>query len=315
VFLAPQGSNWLINKSTVAKYVNKSAPTGSATKVAVIKPAKLVKLVAKSLGDTPIDISSAPSGDVLAVYTVTNGAETTRHCTSVSGCAHHVIANGPGYKLVCKNGAPAACPAGSTTTTTISSTTTTTIAGPPLLGPAFPPPNGNVSYAFVGACAACSGGITVQYTSFVPDTTWSELYWGLDPAYLPTAGLDGNAHALTFTGVSGTTATWAGTTDWTNPMDSTTYNNVPIELRLTVTGLGGTPWVLSTAIPDLDPGVGTGIAAVADDSASLLDFDATFEFLADIPTDGGTSFIALNEVSNGGGQTNSSVGTAFYSRQ
>jgi len=313
VFLAPQGSGWLVNKTTVAKYVNKSAPTGGATKVAVIKPAKLAKLVAKSLGDTPIDISSAPSGDVLAVYTVTNGAETNRHCTAFPTCTHKVIAGGTGNKLVCKNGVTAACP--SATTTTISSTTTTTIGGPALLGPAFPPPNGNVDYLFSGGpCAACTGGITVEYSNFVPDTTWSELYWGLDPAFLPTAGLDGSPHALTFAGIVGTTATWAGTSDWTNPMDTITYNNVPIELRLTITGLGGAPWVDSTTIPDLDPGVGTGIAAVVDNSASALDFDVLWEFVADIPTDL-SGFIALNDVSNGGGQTNSSAGGGFYSRQ
>lgn len=121
-------------------------------------------------------------------------------------CSHKVIAGGTGYKLVCKNGEMAACPVvGTTTTTTIT---------PPLLGPAFPPPNGNVSFAFAGN--------TIEFTNFVPDTTWSELYWGPSSAALPTAGLDGSPHALTFSGIAGTTATWAGTTDWTDPMDSTT---------------------------------------------------------------------------------------------
>ena len=41
-FLMPQGSNWLVNSASVGKYVNKTAPTGGAVKVSVIKPASLV---------------------------------------------------------------------------------------------------------------------------------------------------------------------------------------------------------------------------------------------------------------------------------
>jgi hypothetical protein len=348
-FLAPQGSNWIINKSTVAKYVNKPAPTGGATKVAAIKPGKLLKLVAKSLGDTPIDISAAPSGDVLAVFTVTNGAETDRHCTAFQNCTHRAIAAGTGWKLVCKVAGPAACPVVTTTststtsstssslvtTTTMSSTTssssstttssssttststssTTSTTEPPITGPSFPPDGGTVDYAFSGAPSpADAGGATVEFTNFTPDTTWSQLYWGPSSAALPTAGLDGSPHALTFDSISGTVATWVGTTDWTDPFDSTVYSGVPIEMRITCTGLGATPWVTSTSISGLDPGPGTGIGAVVDDSASFLDFSATVEFLADIPTDGSGNFIALNDVSNAGGQTNSSYTGAFYSQ-
>ena len=50
-FEMPQGGNWLVNKPTVAKYVNKDAPTGGGVKVSVLKPMKLIKMVGKSLGD------------------------------------------------------------------------------------------------------------------------------------------------------------------------------------------------------------------------------------------------------------------------
>lgn len=110
-FVNPSGANWLVNKSTVAKYVNKTAPTGGATKVSVIKPAKLIKNVGKSLGDSPIDISTAPTGEVHAVYTVNNGG-VFRHCGKFTGCAHKIIAGGTGFKLVCKGtGADDTCPA------------------------------------------------------------------------------------------------------------------------------------------------------------------------------------------------------------
>jgi hypothetical protein len=112
-FINPAGPRWLVNKDTVAKYVNKDAPTGGSTKVSVIKPTKLIKNVGKSLGDIPIDISAAPVGDVHAVYTVNNSG-VFRHCGKFTGstCAHKSIAGGTGFKLVCKgNGSADTCPA------------------------------------------------------------------------------------------------------------------------------------------------------------------------------------------------------------
>lgn len=98
---------WVANKATVAKYVNKSAPGGStAAKVAVIKPAKLLKLVAKERGDADkLDILAAgpPAGSVFTAYCVVNGGVTTCHCTAFSGCMHKSIAGGTGAKLVCKS--------------------------------------------------------------------------------------------------------------------------------------------------------------------------------------------------------------------
>ena len=112
-FVNPSGANWLVNKDTVAKYVNKNAPSGGSTKVSVIKPTKLIKNVGKSLGDDPINISTAPVGDVHAVYTVNNDG-VFKHCGKFTGstCAHKSIAGGTGWKLVCKgNGSPDTCPA------------------------------------------------------------------------------------------------------------------------------------------------------------------------------------------------------------
>ena len=98
------GGNWRVNSATVAKYVSTSAPIGGGTKVGVVKPASLVKVVGKSLGDIPLDISIAPTGTVYAAVTIVNGAETTRLCTQFAGCEQRSIAGGTGYKLVCKEG-------------------------------------------------------------------------------------------------------------------------------------------------------------------------------------------------------------------
>jgi Protein of unknown function (DUF1566) len=102
LFTMPQGTNWLVNSASVGKYVNKTAPTGGATKVSIIKPASLVKVVATSLGDTPLDISTAPTGNVYVVDTIVNGGDETRLCTQFAGCVHKLIAGGTGYKLLCK---------------------------------------------------------------------------------------------------------------------------------------------------------------------------------------------------------------------
>jgi len=137
-FVLPAGANdgsdgWKANKSSVAKYINKLAPTAGPTdaKVSVIKPGRLLKIVGKSLGDTPIDILGGgipPAGGVDTVYTVTNGTETNRHCTNFpqSTCAYKLIAAGTGAKLVCRNGAGSACPLPPTTTSTTLATSTST---------------------------------------------------------------------------------------------------------------------------------------------------------------------------------------------
>jgi hypothetical protein len=127
MFVVPAGASaggaapgWKVNRATVAKYVNKTAPGGpTGVKVAAIKPGKLLKLVAKSTGDTPIDILGAGAPDaagVTTVFTVRNGDDTIRHCTTFSAAAgssvvYKPIAGDTGAKLVMKNGVPASCPA------------------------------------------------------------------------------------------------------------------------------------------------------------------------------------------------------------
>jgi len=117
-FTMPSGG-WLVNKATVAKYVNKEAPTGGGIKVAVVKPDKVAKFVGKSLGDGPtLDLSGgAPSasGGVVAMITVENGNDGSTHqmCAKFaaddgSSVVFKSIAGGTGYKLVAKNGVP--CP-------------------------------------------------------------------------------------------------------------------------------------------------------------------------------------------------------------
>jgi len=124
-------AGWLVNKDTVAKYVNKTAPSGTTeAKVGVIKPDKLLKLVGKGLGDVPLDIFAAGdpgAGGVQTAYCVTNAGEEFCHCSAFTGCAYKLIAGDTGAKLVCKSGTgDALCGAVTPPTTTSTSTSSTT---------------------------------------------------------------------------------------------------------------------------------------------------------------------------------------------
>jgi hypothetical protein len=305
-FDMPQGTRWLVNKDTVAKYVNKDAPTDGAVKVSAIKPGNGVKVVGANLGDLPLDISSAPAGPVYVADTIVNGGDTTRLCTQFSGCAHKAIAGGTGHKLVCKGNS--------------SGDPDCTAAAPPAPafdGPAFPPVGGAVSYSFSGDANA-AGGSDLSFFSFTP-TTWTALYWGASSGSLPRAGLDGSLHALSFGGISGagnSIATWQGMSPWTNPGDMIVYD-VPIQLTITITAPpSGIAWIDSTGISGLDPGPGTGIGAVVDvaPAGTATDFTVKFEYTADIPTDV-DGFIPLSTVPQiGGGLLVTSFSGAFYSK-
>jgi hypothetical protein len=109
-FAIPAGAanGWLLNKSTIAKFVNRAAPAGpTEAKVAIVKPQSVLKLIAKGVGDVDLDIVAAgdPAGDVYTAYCVTNGGGApTCHCSVLNACAYRTLGGG-GAKLVCRGGA------------------------------------------------------------------------------------------------------------------------------------------------------------------------------------------------------------------
>jgi hypothetical protein len=165
----------------------------------------------------------------------------------------------------------------------------TTNAGPNLVGPAYPPPGGVSFSTSGGPSPGDPGGLNFIFTVFDP-TAFKALWWGPQNQTAVAAGLNQTPHTLTFSSISGATATWTGTTDYRVP-PSGNLVNVPVRCDITVTGMGSNPWVLSTSVPGLDPGVGTGIGAVVP-NPSGLDFTATIEFKAYV----GGSYIPLNTV-------------------
>ena len=103
---------WKANSPTLAKYLNPDAQN-SGTRATLIKPGTRLKLVARSAGDTPLDLlgAGAPTGaGVTTVYSIVNGDQLTRHCTrfAASACTHQTVTGGT--RLVCRDGSPIACP-------------------------------------------------------------------------------------------------------------------------------------------------------------------------------------------------------------
>jgi len=160
------------------------------------------------------------------------------------------------------------------------------------------------------ANAGLAGGRNVAFTAFTKPT-YTRLYWGPSSGALPRACLDGSLDALTSISSSGTGATWAGTTSWTNPDTGTLHTGVPIRMRITLSG-GVTAWTDAATVSGLSASVGRVAANVTAGPAAPVNFTANVIFEADIPTDGGTGFIPINTIRVGGGLSVSTFTGAFY---
>ena len=111
-----------VQTGEVVKYENKDAPENGPVKLALIKPAKVAKVVAKALGDTDGEIDLIAGGTpsasggittILTVYDRSDGS-LTRMCTRFAtddGAKVKVkeIAKGSGRKLIAKRGQPIPC--------------------------------------------------------------------------------------------------------------------------------------------------------------------------------------------------------------
>lgn len=117
-FVIPAGasdgtSGWDLNDVRVARYTNGLAPGGDTqARLAVLKPARVFKLVGRGLGDATFDVLAAgpPTpqaiGKVVTAYCVDNEAARICHCSAFPECSYKPIGVGTGAKLVCKGGLP-----------------------------------------------------------------------------------------------------------------------------------------------------------------------------------------------------------------
>jgi hypothetical protein len=146
IFIVPYGAGhdtvgWFENSDRMARYRNVFAPfNGAQTKLAVVRPGKLLKLVTKGLGEGPLSVRGAGDpggGGVHTGYCVTNGGLDFCHCSTFADCRFRSIGDGTGAKLSCRHGrrdpdcqfVPPTLPtttSTSTTSTTSTSTTSTT---------------------------------------------------------------------------------------------------------------------------------------------------------------------------------------------
>lgn len=175
----------------------------------------------------------------------------------------------------------------------------------PVTGPVYPP-SGGVTWAPSGAAnAGFAPGLDWNYSAF-NNAAFVELYWG---PLNPQGGLDGTLNAMTFTGISGTVATWQTPTSYTSPggpgaPPSGTYT---MRLQVDVSGLGANPWVLEASVSGLTAAA-PGIGAVIDNSTGL-DYTANLLFTAYV----GGSWTPINDIPQSPGSlTQSSVGGGFF---
>lgn len=176
---AGAANGWRSNATSVAKYANPAAPSGpSDAKVAVVKPGRVLKLVARGLGSPALDVVAGgdPAGAVRTAYCLTNGGETYCHCSAFPSCTYKTIASGTGAKLVCRSavGDPAcdALAAPTTTTTSSSSTTTTTLpAGDTFDGVALDP-SWSVLHPELVSIDVSGGTLNLVPTMSGAGTTW-----------------------------------------------------------------------------------------------------------------------------------------------
>ena len=173
-----------------------------------------------------------------------------------------------------------------------------TSASAALIGPVYPAP-GNNTFSSAGSQISAAGA-TRSYGGF--DTSaFSELYWGASSSSLPTAGLDGVDHVLSFLSASGTTATWTGTTSWFNHNTNQTLPSVALRLVIDIGGLGANPWATAASL-GLSPSIGALVNVSSGSS-----FTANLKFMADT----GSGFQALNTI-DATNLTRAGFAGAFY---
>lgn len=122
---ALSGAGWTANTGAVAKFANPAAAAGAAgVKKAMLKPDRLIKVLAANLGDGDaasgdqtagdLDLGALTPADVIrAVVTIDNAADSSTHrmCTQFEAPTITSILGGTGTKYLSKTSSlPATCP-------------------------------------------------------------------------------------------------------------------------------------------------------------------------------------------------------------
>jgi hypothetical protein len=170
-----------------------------------------------------------------------------------------------------------------------------------LLGPIFPAPGGDslaTTYFNPEQSAGGTGGVTWSYSAFNL-SAFSSLYWGPTSNNAVSCALSGGSGGpMTFSGISGNTASWTGTATYLN--SSLTYSTVSTLFQATVNS-AATPWVLASTL-GLDPGIG----AVINDSSGLA-YSVNLQFTA-----AGMSLDQFFNTYDHGSADSASISGGFY---
>lgn len=173
----------------------------------------------------------------------------------------------------------------------------------------FPyPPPGSPGFAGSGA-AGSAGGLDWTFSAW-NTSEYIDLYVG---AGFHAAGLDGVANELVFSGISGQSVSYTGSTPYVSPGGTLPAGNyvIPLTMTVTLTGYGATPWSTAGSVENVAT-LDSTIGAVANITPGL-DFTLNFLIEATLP---GIGVVPLNNVQQPAGPpfdlTQSSVGTAWF---
>ncbi|HYC54632.1 MAG TPA: hypothetical protein VEL28_06820 [Candidatus Binatia bacterium] len=89
-FVMPQGDNWQSEQER-AKYFHGDAPAAGSVKKHGIRVGKSLKMKASSLGEIPLDISSAPGGPVTFAEVRMTQADCKAHPPNCENCAQRCL--------------------------------------------------------------------------------------------------------------------------------------------------------------------------------------------------------------------------------
>jgi len=157
------------------------------------------------------------------------------------------------------------------------------------------------------------GGVTYSHGTYsnLNPTAYSDIYWGLadTTALSAGAGLNGSLNTLAFSGVSGSTEYFTGTTAYTDAYGAYSGDNISVPIELAITLNSGGTWVSASSL-----GLSSGLGDLVDISGTSFSVSEKFYAnFSDIPGSGLSGYQAINNVEQlGGGLTQTSFTGGFY---
>ncbi len=156
---------------------------------------------------------------------------------------------------------------------------TSTASALDINGPDWPTP-ANPTWTPIGTNPALNGGVTWNYSNLDMGAV-DQLWYGLNPTYLPEVSLNGVYvnDALVLSGIiSSTQARWTGSSQiYARVSSSFNWYTVPVRFTMTLTGTGTSGFISATDLQSIDATFDNSIGVVAPITG---DFSANFLYEA-----------------------------------